>query len=250
VLAVTILGVALTYHTVLISVFPLLLAIQYTDRKVTIYTYILTFISIFVIVMGGFRWGVCDANMLTLTTEQTGYYVEPATGTIQLVAANDNPWYTLPMYFVLPRCLLLLLLYPVMQGIASNIMDYTKYAMSMKRLSETDEMTGLYNRNKYLQMVEEEYPNVEEIAVIFWDVNNLKETNDTLGHAGGDYLITSVAKLIKDLTNERRHAYRVGGDEFVMVIENPWEDEVDTLRDKWSKALAKKNCLFQKYIFP
>lgn len=218
ILAVTIMGITLTYHTVLISVFPLLLAIQYTNKRMILYTYILTFISIFVIVMGGFYWGVCDANMLTLTTEQMDYYVNRVTGTIQLVAINDNPWYTLPMYFVLPRCLLLSLLYPVMKSITSNILDYTQYARNMKKLSEMDGMTGLYNKNKYLQIMEDTYPDIERVAVIFWDVNNLKKTNDTLGHAEGDYLITTVAKIIQDLTDERKKAYRIGGDEFVMVI--------------------------------
>lgn len=240
VFAVTIVGIVLTYHTVLLSLLPLLLAVQYADKKIVIYTYVLTVLSMFAIVMGGFYWGLCDANMLTLTTKQTRDYVD-ATGVIQFTVANDNPWYTLPLYFVLPRCILLLLAYPVIKSIVSNITDYTKYAVSMKRLSETDEMTGLHNKNKYLQMLEEEYPKVEKVAVIFLDVNNLKMTNDTLGHTEGDYVITSVASLIKDLTNERRKAYRIGGDEFVMVIENPHEDEIASIIEQWKIALKRRN---------
>lgn len=247
VFAVTIVGIVLTYHTVLLSLLPLLLAVQYADKKIVIYTYVLTVLSMFAIVMGGFYWGLCDANMLTLTTKQTRDYVD-ATGVIQFTVANDNPWYTLPLYFVLPRCILLLLAYPVIKSIVSNITDYTKYAVSMKRLSETDEMTGLHNKNKYLQMLEEEYPKVEKVAVIFLDVNNLKMTNDTLGHTEGDYVITSVASLIKDLTNERRKAYRIGGDEFVMVIENPHEDEIASIIEQWKIALKRRNSFSKIHI--
>lgn len=247
VVAVTVAGVALTYHTVLLSVLPLLLAVQYSNKKVVIYTYILTILSTFTIVMGGYYWGLCDANMLTLTTERTRDYMDAAGG-IQFTVANDNPWYTLPLYYVIPRCILLLLLYPVIRSIVSNIADYTKYAVSMKRLSETDEMTGLHNKNKYLQMLEEEYPKVENVVVIFWDVNNLKIINDTLGHTEGDYVITSVASLIKDLTSERRKAYRIGGDEFVMVVENPRENEITSILEQWKIALKRRNSFSKIYI--
>lgn len=240
VLAVTMAGIMLTYHTVLLSVLPILLAVQYNDKKVIIYTYALTTISIFAIVMGGYYWGLCDANMLTLTTQQTRDYMD-ASGVVHLIPVNDHPWLNLPLFYVLPRCILMFLLYPVIKSITSNITDYTQYAMSMKRLSETDGMTGLYNKNKYLQMMEEEYPKMNQVAVVFWDINNLKIINDTLGHAEGDYVITNIAAAIKELAGEGRKAYRVGGDEFVMVIEDPKEDEITSLMEQWKDSIEKRN---------
>lgn len=237
---VTIAGIIFTYHTVLLCVFPLLLAVQYSDKKVLTYTYVLTVISIFLVVMVGYYWGLCDANMLTLTTKTTREYMNDA-GIVELTVINDNPWVTLPLYYVFPRCLIVLMFVPVIRSISSNVMEYTEYAVSMKRLSETDGMTGLYNKNKYLQMLEETYPGVEEAAVLFWDVNNLKMINDTLGHTEGDYVITSVASVIKELTNERRKAYRIGGDEFVMVVENPGENEIKLLLEQYRSAMERRN---------
>lgn len=242
---VTISGIIFTYHTVLLCVFPLLLAVQYSDKKVLVYTYVLTVISISMVVMVGYYWGLCDANMLTLTTKTTREYMNDA-GIVQLTAINDNPWVTLPLYYILPRCLIVFMFVPVIRSISSNVMEYTEYALSMKKLSETDGMTGLYNKNKYLQMLEETYPKVERAAVIFWDVNNLKIINDTLGHIEGDYAITSIAAIIKELTNERRKAYRIGGDEFVMVVENPQENEVNLLVEQYKNALEQKNS-FSKF---
>lgn len=246
--AVTIVGITLTYHTVLFSVFPLLLATQYMDKKMIVYTYLLSVASIFAIVLGGYFWGLCDANMLILTTERTDFYRNQAAGTIQFEAGNTNPWYTLTMYYVIPRCALLLTLLPVIQSISSNVMGYAAYAGSMKRLSERDEMTGLYNKNKFLHMIKGSYPKEQSVGVIFWDVNNLKETNDNLGHDQGDLIITTVAHIIMKLTDINKKAYRIGGDEFVMVVENPGENEIEEMLERWEEELERKASHLQKEI--
>lgn len=236
--AVIVLGVTLTYHTLLLSVIPLLIATQYTERKVLVYTFGLTLIGNFVIVMGGYFWGLCDANMLLLTTNPTSFYMDRLGKDITFEDINTNPWYTLPMYYVLPRCVLHTLMLPVIQSISKNIMNTEKHAVAMKRLSEIDEMTGLYNRNKFLSMVETEYSHVDKLCVIFWDINNLKQINDTFGHEAGDALITAVGRIIHSLTDFNKKGYRIGGDEFVIVIENPQEGELDNMLHKWDELIT------------
>ena len=102
-------------------------------------------------------------------------------------------------------------------------------------------MTGLYNRNKYLNMIEETYPAIDQVGVIFWDVNNLKTTNDTLGHDKGDALIINISSIIMALTAVNRKAYRVGGDEFVMIVENPQKGELDAVVRKWEELCSLKS---------
>lgn len=237
ILAITILGITLTYHTVLLSVLPLLVATQYTSNRMIVYTYLLSIVSIFSSVVGGYFWGLCDANMQIITTQRASYYLDAATSTMQFQASNTNPWYTLIMYYVIPRCILLLLLLPVIQSISSNLLGYAEYAGDMKRLSEIDEMTGLYNKNKFLQMVEKSYSKFERVCVVFWDVNNLKRINDTLGHDQGDFVITNVGNMILGLSAENRKAYRLGGDEFVMVMENPKDGELEEVLKKWEEIV-------------
>lgn len=235
--SIVVLGITLTYHTLLLSVIPLLIATQYTDKRVLVYTFVLTLISNFLIVFGGYYWGLCDANMLFLTTNPTSYYMDMWGNNLTFENVNTNPWYTLSMYFVLPRCILHTLMLPVIQSISKNIMQTEQQAVSMKRLSEIDEMTGLYNRNKYLNMVENEYIHNDKVGVIFWDVNNLKQINDTMGHEKGDALITTVGRMILTLTDTNKKGYRIGGDEFVIVIENPQEGEIGSLLNKWEKLI-------------
>ena len=106
-LAVTVDATTLSYHAVLLSVLPLLLATQYTSKKVIIYTYLISILGIFIGVMGSYYWGLCDANMLFLTVEPVSYYKEAATeGILRFELADYNPWYILPLYYVLPRSLL------------------------------------------------------------------------------------------------------------------------------------------------
>lgn len=91
-----------------------------------------------------------------------------------------------------------------------------------------DEMTGLYNRNHYLEMLADGYADVNEIAVVFWDINGLKQTNDTKGHEAGDELIRTVGNAIRQVADDNADAFRIGGDEFVMSI--PGGKEVSAIR--------------------
>lgn len=239
--AITVLGICLTYHTVLLSMLPLLIATQYTDTRVLCYSYILTLISTFVIVMAGYFVGLCDANMLLLTTTSTPYYLDMLQSGQYFDTYNTHPWLTLPLYYAVPRCIMLTLALPVIQKITENIRYYESYYTNVRHLTERDEMTGLYNRNKYLSMIEEAYPAIAKVGVIFWDINNLKTTNDTLGHDQGDALIINAAGIILALTAANRKAYRVGGDEFVMIVENPQKGELKAVVQKWTELSALKS---------
>ena len=74
-LVYTIIGVTLTYHVVLISVFPFLYATLYSSKRMMRVMYILAIISTVIVVYGGYYLGLCDANMVLLTTGKTQNYV-------------------------------------------------------------------------------------------------------------------------------------------------------------------------------
>lgn len=107
--------------------------------------------------------------------------------------------------------------------------------------SEHDRLTGLYNKGKYLSMMEEEYPQQDSIAVFNFDVNNLKVLNDTQGHEAGDKLLIKAANSIRKVTSNKVHGYRMGGDEFLMVACNVTEAEVKNLQERWEKELERLN---------
>lgn len=238
---ITIINVNLTYHTVLLFVLPLLYSIQYCNRKMVYCSYILSVVSIYISCMVGYFYGLCDANMAVITIHSLADYCDQLTGELDFGYVNDDPWSTLALFYVLPRSLILFLLIPITRNISDGIAKRAVREQSFKQLSEEDKMTSLYNRNKYIKMVQEYYPSVQKVGVIFWDVNGLKETNDTLGHEYGDYLITTISDSIREMAEEPKKAYRIGGDEFVMIIEGATEEMIADILKKWEHKIEKKN---------
>ena len=86
-----------------------------------------------------------------------------------------------------------------------------------------DVMTGVFNKRHYENKVEN-YSHCSSLLVIYFDVNNLKLMNDTLGHERGDYVIEKAAEYIKSLSSEENEnefdCFRMGGDEFLLVVRN------------------------------
>lgn len=238
---ITIINVNLTYHTVLLFVLPLLYSIQYCNRKMVYFSYLLSVVSIFISCMVGYFYGLCDANMAVITIHSLSEYCDPLTGKLDFGYVNEDPWVTLSLFYVLPRSLTLLVLIPLTRNVSDGIAKRAVREQNLKQLSEEDKMTSLYNRNKYIKMVQEYYPTVQKVGVIFWDVNGLKETNDTLGHEYGDYLITSISASIQEITEETKKVYRIGGDEFVMIVEGATEEIMNEVLEKWQQKIEKKN---------
>lgn len=118
--------------------------------------------------------------------------------------------------------------------VSSVMLRYINENM-LRRLSFTDTLTKLYNRNKFITDVSElSKSETNGIGVLYMDLNGLKAINDSLGHTAGDRALQEVSsKLVEVFGSE--HSYRVGGDEFVAVY--PCEDEeifadlVEKLRD-------------------
>lgn len=91
-----------------------------------------------------------------------------------------------------------------------------------------DGMTGTLNKRCYHNMVEN-FRSCSSICVIYFDVNNLKLMNDTLGHESGDYVIKRAAEYIKALMSPKDYCFRMGGDEFLMVMTDCTYREMDNV---------------------
>lgn len=89
-------------------------------------------------------------------------------------------------------------------------------------LSFHDDLTGLYNRNRYLSDVEKLGRRSGPLGILFLDVNDLKIVNDRYGHERGDELLRFCATTAKEIL-EGAVVYRIGGDEFVALA--PGVDE-------------------------
>ena len=238
---VTIIGSFLTYHIVLVSVIPILCSAQYKNNKLINFSYIISVISIFAIVMAGYYFGICDANMLVLTNQVKDNHIDPITGEFVLTTVNSNPWGTLPLYYAVPRCLVLFATIPMIKHLSNVITQNAQKETELRILGETDMMTQLYNRNKYLEMIHEYYPNVGNVGVMFWDIDGLKKVNDNMGHDSGDYLISAVTTSISEITKGVCKAFRIGGDEFVVIGESISREAIAEMVVNIQSSIDKKN---------
>ena len=97
-----------------------------------------------------------------------------------------------------------------------------KMTEKLFELAYTDSMTEVPNRNAYeerLKKLRKPNANISRITVIVVDVNGLKEINDNYGHFSGDDAIKTVAKALRDTIGTKADIYRIGGDEFCLVLE-------------------------------
>lgn len=100
--------------------------------------------------------------------------------------------------------------------------------IKLEKLSYTDNLTQLYNRNFYNNYVDEYQANSNvAVGIIFADVNGLKKANDNFGHELGDKLIRWSANFFKNNINGLN--FRIGGDEFVCIIEDLTKEKFDSI---------------------
>lgn len=99
------------------------------------------------------------------------------------------------------------------------------HAKVISKLAYEDGLTGLKNRTSYQEKIDSIEANKTPTGVIMMDLNNLKHVNDTFGHEDGDALIINAAKLIKkSFAIPCSDCYRIGGDEFVVLIQDQNDD--------------------------
>lgn len=115
-------------------------------------------------------------------------------------------------------------------GAFGQFRNITKRYMAEEKynyLAYHDELTGLANRRCFSETltryIKDESIDKDGMAVVFLDLDRLKMINDTFGHIKGDLLIRESANIIMECMNDGDRAFRIGGDEFVLLcfgIEN------------------------------
>ncbi len=90
-----------------------------------------------------------------------------------------------------------------------------------------DKMTGLYNKNAITEYANDLMQKRSGKSFYFFlmDIDNFKSVNDTFGHMKGDEVITDVAHIARDCVGEKGLVGRIGGDEFMLILETINEEQ-------------------------
>ena len=121
--------------------------------------------------------------------------------------------------------------------IAVSLFAYFEFCVL--QLTKKDSLTGLLNRHAYFSDLKRDPKSITSIISI--DMNGLKEINDHLGHPGGDEAIVTLSTCLFKALKHREYAYRIGGDEFIIVCRRTSEERVLELIENIRKNVDETN---------
>lgn len=105
-----------------------------------------------------------------------------------------------------------------------DISERKQYLDNLKHLAQYDQLTGVANRNLFLEFMRKAFSRAErdktKIGLIYFDLNNFKDINDTMGHAAGDAVLRAFARRIGEGLRAYDIVARLGGDEFTILLDN------------------------------
>lgn len=107
-------------------------------------------------------------------------------------------------------------------GVTREITERKKLQDELHKQATTDELTGLFNRRRFLELFHLELRRIERhfhpLTILSVDIDRFKKVNDHYGHAAGDEVLIQFAGILRDNIREIDIAARLGGDEFVVLF--------------------------------
>jgi diguanylate cyclase (GGDEF)-like protein len=96
------------------------------------------------------------------------------------------------------------------------------YQQNLEYQTQTDALTGLFNRRAFERKIAEEYERAKRykhaVSLLLLDIDNFKNINDTYGHHGGDMALVKISAILREKTRRSDFPARYGGEEFVLVL--------------------------------
>jgi diguanylate cyclase len=102
-----------------------------------------------------------------------------------------------------------------------------------------DSLTGLPNRREFVATVQRHLSHQGRCAILFCDLDGFKSVNDRLGHQAGDELLVELARRLRAGERGNNVVSRFGGDEFVIMVPDPTDANVENASDCVANALSR-----------
>lgn len=130
-----------------------------------------------------------------------------------------------------------------LRSIVRDVDRQKKYEENLIYLAYHDALTGLKNRKAFYEQLQEAIYHAKrygtEIALIYIDIDKFKKVNDTLGHEIGDVLLLEIRDRLQSTLRKTDFVSRIGGDEFVILVDNPHHIHPAAIAEKIVKNLSE-----------
>ena len=108
--------------------------------------------------------------------------------------------------------------------------------LKAEKEAKTDIVTGLYNRRAYYEICNMEYERLVRhhriLSIIMFDIDHFKTINDSYGHDTGDMVLSNVARIVEEVIREYDYAFRMGGDEFLLLLPETSQEQASILAER------------------
>jgi len=133
-------------------------------------------------------------------------------------------------------------------GVVGVLFDVTKNKvteMELRDISIKDELTGLYNRRYFNQILPREIERAKRydspLSFIMYDIDYFKKVNDTFGHQTGDMVLQTISDIVLKNIRNVDFVFRVGGEEFVILLIESDEKNAYQVAEKIRKIIERYN---------
>jgi diguanylate cyclase (GGDEF)-like protein len=109
----------------------------------------------------------------------------------------------------------------------------------LRQASSIDPMTGCYTRTALSRMLADEGFRRRTCCPLFIDLDDFKGVNDTFGHSEGDRVLEQVGRILRETLSDQGAAFRIGGDEFLVVLFDAEEQAAQTMRARLQNAISE-----------
>lgn len=111
-----------------------------------------------------------------------------------------------------------------------------------------DTLTSCYNRKFIMSALEDlKENNIYDFTILFIDIDKLKFVNDTFGHSAGDEYIVNISNCIKESIRSSDILARIGGDEFLAILNNTSEQDIEYVLNRIKNKISFVNNLTKEY---
>ena len=174
----------------------------------------------------------CFARMVTLLTgdggDHTGLLDESPMQRIYLMSYNINV---------------------LLASVGFSVMGHEKLVANYLALASRDGLTGLYTRERFVELADRETHRTEryhcDISLVLLDIDNFKKINDTCGHQAGDAVIKDIAEAMQHNFRDIDLLGRYGGEEFIALLPETSMADAKTIVERVRSAVDQRTVTFE-----